>query len=74
VYLSSIFKWFGEDFVKTYGVDDEFAKHKRAERAVLNFIGKYLDERDHEYLSNEEYKMEYLDYDWALNEQTIDEE
>ena len=74
VYLSSIFKWFGDDFVRTYGIDDKFTGHKRADRSVLNFIGKYLDERDREYLSTGEYKIEYLDYDWSLNEQAIDEE
>lgn len=69
VYLSSIFKWFGGDFVKTHGVDDAFAKHSRADRAVLNFISRYLDEADSGYLSTREYAIEYLDYDWSLNEQ-----
>ncbi|MBC8233020.1 DUF547 domain-containing protein [bacterium] len=69
VYLSSIFKWFGEDFVKTYGTDETFDGHSKPERAVLNFISKYLDDRNREYLTTGKYKIKYLDYDWSLNEQ-----
>lgn len=70
VYLSPIFKWFGEDFVETYGIEKGFSGKKQSERAVLNFIAKYLDEKDREYLSTAEYEVSYLDYDWSLNEQT----
>ena len=34
VYLSSIFKWFGGDFIKKYGAGEKFAGHSDAERAV----------------------------------------
>jgi hypothetical protein len=57
VYLSSILDWFGEDF----GGSD---------RAKLDFASKYLSEaRDREFLRSGELKVEYLDYDWSLNEQ-----
>jgi hypothetical protein len=69
VYLSPIFKWFGGDFVKTYGTDKEFAGFSPAERAVLNFIVKYVNERDREFLLRGAYSISYLDYDWSLNEQ-----
>lgn len=69
VYLSSIFKWFGEDFIKTYGTDGKFAGHSLAERAVLNFVSQYLDEEERPYLATGKYSLEYLDYDWSLNEQ-----
>ena len=69
VYLSSIFKWFGKDFVNTYQTDSKFSGHSEVERAVLNFISKYLDANDREYLATEDYKIKYLDYDWSLNEQ-----
>jgi hypothetical protein len=68
VYLSPIFDWFGEDFVKKYRVDDGFVGHKEEDRAVLNFVSNYLSETDAEYLKTAEYKVEYLDYDWSLNE------
>jgi len=69
VYLSSIFKWFGEDFVKTYGTDEKFQGHSQAQRAVLNFISQYLDPISRAYLNSEKYDIAYLDYDWSLNEQ-----
>ena len=69
VYLSSIFSWFGDDFVRTYGADKNFAGHKDAERAVLNYISGHLKASDAEYLRSGDYDIEYLDYDWTLNEQ-----
>ncbi len=69
VSLSSIFKWFGEDFVKTYGTEEKFAGHRPSERAVLNFISRYVEAADREYLVSAKYKIAYLDYDWSLNEQ-----
>ncbi len=69
VHLSPIFKWFGEDFEKTYGTDVGFRGHDKTERAVLSFIARYLDEDDARYLRTAEYDIEWLDYDWSLNEQ-----
>ena len=68
VYMSSIFKWFGDDFIKTYGTED-FADHGAAERAVLNFISKHLTDSDRRYLRTQKYRIKYLSYDWSLNEQ-----
>ena len=68
VYLSSIFKWFGEDWKKSYGVDGKFAGNDN-ERAVLNFISEYVSPEDKEYLVQGNYKVDYLNYDWALNKQ-----
>ncbi|NEQ81003.1 MAG: DUF547 domain-containing protein [Moorea sp. SIO2I5] len=68
VYLSSIFKWFGEDWKKTYGVDDKFTGNAN-QRAVLNFISDYLSSEDKEYLEQGNYKIKYLNYDWSLNKQ-----
>jgi len=69
VYLSPIFKWFGKDFVKSYGTDDKFSGHSEAQRAVLNFVSKYLSEEDRTYLSTGKFSIGYLDYGWSLNEQ-----
>lgn len=68
VYLSAIFKWFGEDWKKTYGVDDKFTGNAN-QRAVLNFISDYLSPEDQEYLERGKYKIKYLNYDWSLNKQ-----
>jgi hypothetical protein len=67
VYLSSILKWYGEDFVTTYGTNDAFTKFSEVERAVLNAVTRYVDEA--EYLKTADYTIKYLDYDWTLNEQ-----
>ncbi|NER19949.1 MAG: DUF547 domain-containing protein [Symploca sp. SIO1B1] len=68
VYISSIFKWFGQDWKPTYGVEDKFAGNDN-ERAVLNYISNYQSSEDKEYLEQGDYKVRYLDYDWSLNKQ-----
>jgi hypothetical protein len=69
VYLSPIFKWFGQDFVKTYGATEWFSRFTPNERAVLNFIQNYLPRKEQEYLFQGDYSLSYLGYDWSLNEQ-----
>ena len=73
VYLSSIFKWFGGDFVKTYLPEEGFGEHSQAERAVLHYASEYLPDEDAAYLRKGDYAIEYLDYDWSLNEQQSSE-
>ncbi len=56
VYLSKILDWFGEDF----GGSD---------RAKLDFAARYVrPEDDRAFLKRDRLSIEYLDYDWALNE------
>lgn len=69
VYFSPIFDWYGKDFVPRFGTSDAFAGHGKVERAVLNFFSRYLSEEDARYLAEEKYAVDYLDYDWSLNEQ-----
>jgi hypothetical protein len=69
VHLSSIFKWFAEDFVKTYGTGEKFAGHNSTEQAVMNFVSQYLDGQERQYLATGRYHIAYLNYDWSLNEQ-----
>lgn len=69
VYLSPIFDWFGKDFLRTYGTDTQFKGHGKAERAVLNYVSQYLEDRDRRHLETADYDVKYLDYDWSLNEQ-----
>lgn len=68
VYLSSIFKWFGSDFVKSYGTAGKVSRFGETERAVLNFVSRHLDPKDRDYLEKGEFSIEYLPYDWTLNE------
>jgi len=69
VSISPIFDWFGKDFVKSYGAEEGFSGHDEVERATLNFISRHLDEDEGKYLASGRYDLEYLDYDWSLNEQ-----
>jgi hypothetical protein len=68
VYVSSIFKWFGEDFQKSYGKSENFVGLNAKETAYLNFIAQYLTPAQQTYLTQGGYKVNYLNYDWSLNE------
>ncbi|MFB3904056.1 MAG: DUF547 domain-containing protein [Acidobacteriota bacterium] len=68
VYLSSIFKWFGSDFGRAYATG-EFQQVSSDLRPVLNFAARHVSAADGQYLKNQRYAVEYLDYDWSLNEE-----
>ena len=53
VYLSSIFKWFAEDFESHGG--------------VLKYIGQYVGPEERKVLGNSKIKISYLDYNWKIN-------
>lgn len=57
--LSPIFKWYGSDF----GPDEE---------AIQRYLATYFDGSIRESLRDAEYDVEYLSYDWTLNDQTLD--
>ncbi|MGD9242854.1 MAG: DUF547 domain-containing protein, partial [Desulfobacterales bacterium] len=67
-YFSSIFKWYGEDFVAKYSPTTGFAGLDKTERAVANFCSAYLISADRDFLATGGYSVKYLDYDWSLNE------
>jgi hypothetical protein len=71
VYLSPILDWFGQDFVKTYGTDKDYSEFSGKERAVLNFVSRYLEPADKAFLLKGGFSIEYLKYDWSLNEKKI---
>ncbi len=54
IYLSSIFKWFEEDFEPKGG--------------VRTFIAPYSPETLQASVKNDQLRVSYLDYDWGLNE------
>ncbi|MEO0409965.1 MAG: DUF547 domain-containing protein [Cyanobacteria bacterium P01_A01_bin.135] len=67
VAISSIFEWFGEDWVPQYG-NDQFPGNDK-EKAVLSFISDYVSPETKAYLEQGGYDVTYLDYDWSLNDQ-----
>lgn len=67
VYLSSIFKWYGKDFVDVYSPKSGFAGQNKKEKAVLYFISLHLNEEGRSYLEEGNLGVKYLKYDWSLN-------
>lgn len=68
VYFSSIFKWYGKDFVGRFSPATGFSGLDKTERAVAHFSSGYLSAADGGYLKSGGYSVKYLDYDWSLNE------
>jgi hypothetical protein len=70
VYLSAIFEpdWFGSRFLAKYATDKKFKDQPPAVRAVLNFITNYIPKDDARFLEIENYSVDFLAYDWTLNE------
>jgi hypothetical protein len=71
VYASSIFKWYGEDFINKYTPNSGFKDFNKTEQAFLNFCSLYLSQADQKYLQTGDYSIKYLDYDWSLNERHV---
>jgi hypothetical protein len=71
LYLSPIFKWFANDFAKSYALPRGYRGHKGPNAAVIWLIDQYLPKQDSQRRSDDSrtYKIRYLDYDWSLNEQ-----
>ncbi|MFZ1986839.1 MAG: DUF547 domain-containing protein [Desulfatitalea sp.] len=67
VYFSSIFKWYGQDFVGKYSPSAGFTGLDETERAVANFAGAYVAPADRDFLAAGGYAFKYLEYDWSLN-------
>ena len=68
IYLSSIFEWFGEDFLAGYSSQDEFKIRNPEENAVLNFISLHIPANLKKFLWDPSYRIKYMKYDWNLNE------
>ncbi|UCG59767.1 MAG: DUF547 domain-containing protein [Phycisphaerales bacterium] len=69
IYLSPIFKWFGDDFVGKYGAGSRIGRFSKKVSAVLNFVSKHIDADWGAPGGIDKYAISYLSYDWSLNEQ-----
>jgi hypothetical protein len=68
--LSKIFSWYGDDFVGVYKPSQHLIKrHGNKEASVITFIAPYFNEGIKNYLLKGDYDIDFLDYDWSLNEQ-----
>jgi hypothetical protein len=70
VRLSAIFKpsWRGKEFVGRCATDKKFKDRDAETRAVLNFLTNYLSREDAYFLEVENYAIEYMNFDWRLND------
>ncbi|MGH8238393.1 MAG: DUF547 domain-containing protein [Steroidobacteraceae bacterium] len=70
VHLSSIFKWFGEDFARASDTPAALRTLSASQAGVLAFVQGYVgDARDRALLASGRFHVEYLKYDWRLNEE-----
>ena len=70
VYLSAMFQLssYGGEFAKNFAIDRKFKDHPPATRAVLNFISSYVSKQDVSFLEVGNYNIEYMTYDWTIND------
>jgi hypothetical protein len=70
VYLSALFQpaWRGKEFVARFGTDKKFKDQVPETRAVLNFLSNYIPQEDISFLELENYSVEYMKYDWTVND------
>jgi hypothetical protein len=68
VFASQILDWFVDDFAP--GVIVEHGQLVGKRTALVNAASPYVDANTREYLQAGEFRLEYFDYNWALNEQT----
>lgn len=68
VRLSPILKWYGGDFVGVYNQHGEIRGHSPAEAAVLDFSSRYVSAEDARSIRTQACTVEFLGYDWSLNE------
>jgi Protein of unknown function, DUF547 len=69
LYLSSVFKWFGEDWEKTHAQPQTIQGLNHRETALIHFIRQYVSPADQTFLQQGGYQISYIDWDWALNSQ-----
>ena len=67
--ISKIFKWYEKDFKLDFGTPEPRGKFSEEDNAVLSFLAYYLEnEAKVEYLQEAQYKIEYPQFDWSLND------
>lgn len=72
VSVSKIFDWFAEDFAVAANDETLFDDRSKSKAGVLRYLVRHLPEGDAlAYIQNNDFDfdIEYLDYDWNLNDQ-----
>ncbi len=67
--LSKIFSWYGGDFENIYkpgaGLKE---RHGKKIAAVITFAASYFPPKTRDFLLSGDFKTNFLDYNWSLNE------
>lgn len=66
--VSSIFDWYGDDFIQKYYDASIFKQLSKKENAILKFIIGNYPQAERDRLKAIEFEIDYLDYNWSLNE------
>lgn len=67
--ITSIFDWFGDDFITIYGSHREFSSLEPKKIAAINFVMAYYDDKRADDVDpTAGWSVSYLDYDWSLND------
>jgi hypothetical protein len=67
--LSSIFDWYGKDYIAQYFRENRYPKLSDKENAALSFIIEHNPEPIRKELEEVEFEeVTYLEYDWSLND------
>ncbi len=69
VHMSVIFKLNEKRFINKYEQIKKFRNKKPNIRAFLNFVVNYIDPGDAKRIQDGDYKVEFIRYNWTLNEQ-----
>jgi hypothetical protein len=70
--ISSVFSWRRAEFAEAYAekAPPLYASRSPIERAVLSFVAGHLFNAERDLLAKNEFKVEYLPFDWSLNDLT----
>lgn len=69
LYLSSIFDWYKKDFKSSENKPQSLENYPGDLQGVIEFVTSYLPEDDKNYILKNNPGIEFLDYDWTLNDQ-----
>jgi hypothetical protein len=67
IYLSSVFEWYSEDF-RAEAPPRWLQSYAKSYRGVINTVAQYTHEDRRDHIINQTPRLEFLDYDWSLNE------
>jgi hypothetical protein len=70
--VSAIFSWREQDFAAAFGdkAPATYASRSPLERAVIAFVAPRLVSTERDYLAKNDFTMEYIPFDWTLNDLT----